>query len=249
MPATGPDVRGLDVPGAPPTRLVFTCEHGGNQVPARYRPLFTGHEALLDSHRGYDPGALALARDLARAFEAPLVAATTSRLLVELNRSPHHPRLFSEVLRAASPELRAELVARYYLPYRTRTERLIAGAILRGRQVIHISSHSFTPVLDTMARNTDIGLLYDPARPGERALCLRWQAALARHAPRRKVRRNYPYTGKSDGFCAWLRRRFGPADYIGIELEINQKFVLAGGREWGALRRAVVAALADALGG
>jgi len=39
-------------------RLVLTCEHGGNRVPAAYRALFEGAEALLATHAGYDIGAL-----------------------------------------------------------------------------------------------------------------------------------------------------------------------------------------------
>ena len=68
-------------------RYLVTCEHGGNDVPPRYRYLFEGIEHLLDTHEGYDPGALALAETLANTLAAPLVASTTTRLLVELNRS------------------------------------------------------------------------------------------------------------------------------------------------------------------
>ncbi|MBS1189788.1 MAG: N-formylglutamate amidohydrolase [Rhodocyclaceae bacterium] len=228
--------------------FLVTCEHAGNRVPARYRNWFQGWEEALASHRGHDPGALAQARDLARALAAPLVYSTVSRLVVELNRSPRHPRLLSEAWRAAPREVREEAVARYYRPYRERAGQLVAGAIAGGRRVVHISSHSFTPVLDGEVRNADIGLLYHPGRPGERALCDAWQAALETLAPRFRVRRNYPYTGKSDGFCSWLRRRFGPGDYVGIELEINQKHCLAGGASWRELRRAVVAALVQACG-
>ena len=56
---------------------------GCSAIPAPYRDLFHAHQALLDSHRGYDPGALILARALATAFAAPLVASTVSRLLVD----------------------------------------------------------------------------------------------------------------------------------------------------------------------
>jgi len=31
--------------------LLITCEHGGNRIPARYRPLFRGAGKLLDSHQ------------------------------------------------------------------------------------------------------------------------------------------------------------------------------------------------------
>ena len=75
---------------------VVSCEHGGNVIPPAYRKLFVGQARVLDSHRGHDPGAMQLARDLARACEAPVVGATITRLLIELNRSPHNPRLYSE---------------------------------------------------------------------------------------------------------------------------------------------------------
>jgi predicted N-formylglutamate amidohydrolase len=82
--------------------LLITCEHGGNSVPPRWRPLFRGHRALLDSHRGWDPGALPIARALAREMNAPLIYSTISRLLVELNRSPHH-RVSSRSSRGRCP--------------------------------------------------------------------------------------------------------------------------------------------------
>jgi hypothetical protein len=37
------------------------------------------------------------------------------------------------------------------------------------------------------------------------------------------VRFNYPYLGKADGFTTFMRKQF-PKNYIGIEIEVNQKF-------------------------
>ena len=227
--------------------LVVTCEHGGNRIPLRYRPLFRDFEDLLQTHRGFDPGARALGRQLARALDAPLFVSTISRLLVDLNRSVGHPRLYSEITRRAPAPVRSAILNAYYLPYRNRVEAHIAEAITVGRRVVHISSHSFTPQLGGAVRRADVGLLYDPARCGELELCRRWQAALQARIPRLEVRRNYPYTGKSDGLTAYLRRRFPAALYVGVELEINQKHVLRGGRGWQALRRHVVAGLDQAL--
>ena len=51
-----------------------------------------------------------------------------------------------------------------------------------------------------------------------------------------RVRRNYPYAGKGDGLTSYLRRRFPPGAYVGIELEVNQSIVFAAGRRWTALR-------------
>ena len=61
------------------------------------------------------------------------------------------------------------------------------------------------------------------------------------------VRRNYPYFGKANGFPTYLRRQFPPDAYVAIELEINQKHVLKGGRQWRLLRCAVLKSLAEAV--
>lgn len=226
-------------------RCLITCEHGGNRIPAAYRALFAGQEALLASHRGWDPGALAVARDLADALAAPLCYATVSRLLVDLNRSPGHPRLFGEPVRRAGGDLRGAILARHYLPYRERVERLVTAAMAEGGRLVHLSSHSFTPVLDGEVRRADIGLLYDPARPGEAELAQRWQAVL--RAAGLVVRRNYPYRGTSDGLTAYLRRRFAAPDYLGLELEVNQHLVAPGRAGWRHLRRQLVESLRAAL--
>src|SRR5690349_1443448 len=94
--------------------ILVSCEHGGNRIPLAYRHLFEGCGALLRSHRGVDIGALRLARDMAQALSAPLHACTVSRLLVEINRSPHHRQLYSAQTRDAPLELRRELLDRYY---------------------------------------------------------------------------------------------------------------------------------------
>ena len=222
--------------------FIITCEHGGNRIPPAYRALFHGAREVLDSHRGYDPGALVTARRLAKTFDAPLIASTVSRLLVELNRSPGHARMFSEFTRDVPDDIREQIVRRHYTPYREQVEQTVRSLVQRHR-VIHISSHSFTPVLDGEVRNADVGLLYDPRRPGESALCRQWQQALGELAPEFRVRRNYPYTGKSDGLTSLLRKRHPDELYVGIELELNQRIVGAGGLRAATLRKAVTAAL------
>jgi predicted N-formylglutamate amidohydrolase len=243
------------VPATPGTPLVgsgidtilITCEHGGNRIPAPYRRLLQGQGARLASHRGYDAGALVMARAMATAFKAPLVSSTVSRLLVDLNRSPHHPRLWSVASRQASAEVRAEIIKRHYRPYRDQVERLVAQAVARGRRVVHVSSHSFTPVLHGKVRRADVGLLYDPGRAGEVALCAHWKAALVTADPLLRVRRNYPYAGKGDGLTAHLRRRFPARAYLGIELEVNQRMIFAAAPRWAALRRTLIATLRTSL--
>jgi predicted N-formylglutamate amidohydrolase len=226
--------------------FLVTCEHGGNRIPARYRLLFRNGTDVLRTHRGYDIGALRVARELAAALQAPLQAATASRLLIDLNRSPGHPKLYSEFTRGAPPAVRREIAMLFHAPYRAAAEARIALAIGEGARVVHVSCHSFTPELNGEVRDADVGLLYDPARKAEAALSRRWKAALKTRAPALKTRMNYPYAGTADGFTVVLRRRFPEERYLGIELEINQRHAAVRGEHWREVRGAVIDAFRDA---
>jgi predicted N-formylglutamate amidohydrolase len=216
-------------------------------VPPRYRAAFAGAERALASHRGYDSGALELARQFARALHAPLVYSTTSRLLIELNRSLGHPQSFSPYALRLPAQTRVELVRRYYAPYRAAVAGHVARAVSRGRRIVHLSCHSFTPRLAGIVRHADVGLLFDPRRRAEAVFCSRWQASLQASEPRLRVRRNYPYRGAADGLTTDLRRRWPDGAYIGIELEVNQKFPHGDTARWAELRRLLVATFAEAL--
>jgi len=229
-----------------PDRFLVTCEHAGNRIPSLYRDFFRGREFLLRTHRGYDAGALRLARELSAALCAPLMISVVSRLLVDLNRSLRHRHLFSEATRPLPLELRQEILDRYYLPYRAKAEALIAQEIESGARIIHVSCHSFTPVANGEERNADLGLLYDSSRPAEAELCRHWRAALKARAGALKTRMNYPYLGTADGFTVYLRRRFPSASYVGIELEVNQKHVHADASHWCTIRNAIIQSLLDA---
>jgi len=226
---------------------VVTCEHGGNRIPTAYVDLFHGWQARLSSHQGYDAGALIMARDLAAALQAPRVVSTVSRLLVDLNRSLSSPQAWWEATLRLSPTSKQVIVSRHYTPYRQRLMEIVVAAVAAGRRVIHVSSHSFTPVLDGQVRNADVGLLYDPARPGEVAVAARWKAAFAAQSADLRVRRNYPYHGKNDGLTAAMRARLSTSQYVGIEIELNQVLISARSRSWRNLRRTVVTTLESAL--
>jgi predicted N-formylglutamate amidohydrolase len=244
MPGATPPPQ-CDQPDVTSDALIITCEHGGNDVPAAYAPLFAGYEALLATHRGWDAGALKLAQQLATAFNAPLFAATTTRLLIDLNRSIGHRQLHSEATRGLPLATRRTIAAQYYRPHRDAVESEVARLISAGMRVVHVASHSFTPELEGVVRQADVAWLYDPRRAGECALAARWLAALKNARPDLTLRRNYPYEGKGDGLTALLRKRYSDASYVGIELEVNQRFVMAGGPAWSALRADIVQALAS----
>ena len=236
--------------GLPPKRrdlaIVVSCEHGGHRIPAHYRSLFTGHERVLASHRGWDAGSLVLARAIARACHAPLVATTTSRLLVECNRSIGHPQLFSEFTRRLPPDERTRLLERYYRPHRRAVEEIIIRALESHERVLHVGVHTFTPVLKGVRRRADVGLLYDPKRPFEHAVVDALVVHFGLRAPALVVRRNYPYRGWTDGLTTTLRSWLPRGRYAGIELEVNQALVAGDAPAWPATRRRIATSFRDA---
>lgn len=206
-------------------RLLFTCEHGGHRVPRAYAELFRGRERLLASHRGWDRGALDLARALARRMDAPLIPATTTRLLVDLNRSAHNRSVFSELTRGLPPAERQALLRRHHAPHWRRVRDAIRAAT---GATVHVGVHSFVPRLRGATRRFTVGILYDPRRDRERRLAIAWQRELRRHLPRVEVRRNAPYRGDGDGLTTALRRELSPSRYLGLELELRQDRIPAG---------------------
>ncbi len=224
--------------------FLISCEHGGNRVPEPWHPLFAGHEEVLQSHRGYDLGILPFARRLAQELGAPIETAEVTRLLVDLNRSEGTPGLFSEFSRHLSARQKKEILRLHYHPYRQAVQEKAAGLVAAGQRVLHLSVHSFTPELRGQVRNADIGLLYDPARPLEKGFCLGWQQALKARAPHYRVRRNYPYRGAADGLVRTLRQHFSADDYLGVELEINQRLP-APCPAWQQLQQTLIATLRD----
>ena len=219
-------------------KLMLTCEHASNQLPAAFKKAVPTE--VLKTHRAYDIGAVHVFRKLVR-FAKPEFSCEGkySRLFVDLNRTITNKSAFSEYNEALESRDKAEAekakaqATAYWKEYRDKVEKFVQqnigkssrskGSANKGTEIVHLGIHSFTPVLNGKVRNTDIGILYDPARPQERAYAQVIKDEIKRLYPAMKVRFNYPYKGTSDGLTTALRKKFGPR-YVGIEIEINQKF-------------------------
>lgn len=204
-------------------KYFLSCEHGGNKIPAEYASLFKNGEDLLASHRGWDLGALELFKTMHSESTSYSIFSETSRLLVDLNRSLNRRTLFSEFTKKLSKEEKEEILHQFYHPFRNAFGKSAQKVIEKGNQIFHVSVHSFTPELNGVVRNADIGLLYHPAHGDEKQWAIRWKSELEKEFPDFKIRFNYPYLGKIDGHVANLRKRFG-YNYSGIELEMNNKY-------------------------
>lgn len=226
---------------------LITCEHAGNRVPESYRHLFSDAEDILKSHRGWDPGAIRAAEIIAAKLGAPLIDYSWTRLLIEPNRSPGHRKLFSKFTQILPAVEKKKLIAQYYLPHRNRVETRLKAMMLNGKTAVHISVHTFTPELNGDIRSADAGLLYDPSRRKEKEFCRDLKKQLQLLNPGFRVRMNYPYLGTADGFTTALRKKF-PADrYLGIELEINQKWLDPEKKQWTEISNLFAASLRNVL--
>ena len=219
-------------------KLMLTCEHASNRLPAAFKKFVPVD--VQQTHRAYDIGALKVFRKLVK-FAKPEFSCEGkfSRLFVDLNRTITNKSAFSEyygALEARDNENAKAAATAYWKEYRENVEKFVAknigaskkGAKNNGKEgadIVHLGIHSFTPALNGKVRNADIGILYDPKRPQERAYANVIRGEIKRLYPHMKVRFNYPYKGSSDGLTTSLRKKYGPR-YVGIEIEINQKFFI-----------------------
>lgn len=228
------------------TGVSISCEHACADVPPNLIDCFLGHDKVLATHRAYDPGALETARLLAGALRIKTIhEGKFTRLLIDLNRSTHHRRVWSEFSPPPGDPRRTELL-KAYRDYREKVERDAVKTLSLHDRVIHFGVHTFTPVWNGEPRPVDIGLLYDPARTREKALCHRIRDALRARYPRLRLRLNQPYQGKADGLTTTLRRTLGPR-YLGIELELNHGPFFDDSPRWLTLRDSLIQALRDTL--
>ena len=204
--------------------LLVTCEHAGNVIPAEHKKKFRKYTRLLRTHQGYDIGAAELFGEISSVIADRHYAYNLSRLLIDPNRSLKHRAIFSAISRALPADSKSAIVRSYYQPYRDKVETAVKKCGAENKRVIHVSVHTFTPVLNRRTRTADIGLLYDPRRRSEKKLCRAIRKTLRALLPELRIRMNYPYTGISDGLVSYLRRKFAASRYCGIELEVNQKF-------------------------
>jgi predicted N-formylglutamate amidohydrolase len=218
-------------------KTLFSCEHAGNRLPERFRGRFKGSEDILASHRGFDAGAWELARFMAAASGVRGYPFPWTRLLIDANRSLTHRSLFSEISGKWPQSEKSFLIESLYLPYRTSVENEISGWIRHGAIVSHLSLHTFTPSMHGRIRAADAGLLYDPSRHHEKRFCDDWRRLLGPGRSRLRIRMNYPYRGVSDGLVPSLRKKLPGPFYIGLELEVNQKWVFSERQKWNRLKK------------
>ena len=206
--------------------LVIVCEHASNFIPADLGGLGLDDEAL-QSHIAWDPGALAVAAEMAAVLDAPLVAPRMSRLVYDCNRPLEAPSAVPEVSEAydipgnaglslADRKARAE---RVYTPFRDALNAILEERMDEGRRPVLVSVHSFTPVYHGVARNMELGILHDTdARFADALLAATGQRADL------VVRRNEPY-GPDDGVTFTLSEHAVRRGLLNAMIEIRNDLI------------------------
>jgi predicted N-formylglutamate amidohydrolase len=222
-------------------KVLLTCEHGGNKVPEKYNYLFKKASKDINSHKGFDPGAISTFN-----FVKPIAdhayASNVTRLLVELNRSLHNFNLFSDYTKMLMPYEKQAIINKYFRPFRNRVEKRITALIEADNLVLHISSHSFTPKLNGKLRHADVGILFDPSIAVEKNAADILKRIIKSKNPKLIVKFNYPYKGTSDGFTTYLRQKYNE-NYAGLEIEVNQKYFLKEKRNFYQINRIIKSAV------
>lgn len=152
--------------------LVLICEHASNNVPDEYAGLGLS-AADLQRHIAWDIGALGLSEQLADLLDVPLISATHSRLLMDLNRDPsasdsivvHSEDTAIPGNLDLPPSERSRRRVELYQPFHAAAALLIDERLARGHSTAVVSIHSFTP------------RYLDCVRP--------WQAGVLSHSDRR----------------------------------------------------------------
>jgi predicted N-formylglutamate amidohydrolase len=148
--------------------FVFVCDHAGRRLPRALGDL--GLPASeLERHIAYDIGIWPVARQLAAAFDAPLVAQTYSRLVIDCNRPTHVPASVPEISESTaipgnmdlSREGRQARIDALFRPYHDQIEALLDARAERGLVTMLVAMHSFTPVYKGVPRPWTLGLLYN----------------------------------------------------------------------------------------
>ncbi len=147
--------------------FVLVCDHASNFIPPIYGDMGLTLEQRL-SHIAWDPGALAVSLALSQMLDAPIVASTVSRLIIDCNRDTASPGLIwtlSEATQIAvnvglSETERAHRIEAFHAPFHGAITTLLDQRLALGIETILVCMHSFTPVYLGVARPWQIGLIH-----------------------------------------------------------------------------------------
>lgn len=219
--------------------FVLACDHASNRIPEQYSSLgLTPAQRLI--HIAWDPGAFAVSVRLSELLDAPLVASTVSRLIVDCNRHHDAPDLIPALSertevpgnKDVGDNERAERVARYHAPFHEALRLLMDRRQQARVPTLLATIHSFTPVYKDVGRPWPIGLIHGH----DKALTAALRDALADANPSMNIGWNEPYSALN-GVTYTLEHHGGERGIEATMIEIRHDEILEadGVEHWAGL--------------
>ena len=215
--------------------FVIVVDHASRRIPRALGDLGLPPDQL-DRHIAWDIGALGVARRMAEALDAPLIAQNYSRLVIDCNRDPKVPASIPRASEAidipgnldlsdADVEVRR---AEIFEPYHRQVRALLDERAAAGQPTILIAQHSMTNVFKGVRREMHAAVLYNRDRrfAGLVLDSLRGEAGLV-------IGDNEPYFVSDE--TDYTVPRHGEARGLPhVEIEIRQDLIAddAGQDEW-----------------
>jgi predicted N-formylglutamate amidohydrolase len=153
--------------------LLIACDHAENRIPRSLRNLgLEDHQ--LEKHIAYDIGAKQVAMQLCEMFDAPLLVAGYSRLVIDLNRHLDDVSLVADcsedVAIPGNQGLtefdRSRRIDHFFHPYHDIYGQMAERLANRHSAPLLLSVHSFTPIFRGHQRPWDYGVLWDDSHRG-----------------------------------------------------------------------------------
>jgi predicted N-formylglutamate amidohydrolase len=217
------------------SNFVIVVDHAARRIPRRLNDLGLP-AAELQRHIAWDIGALEVARQVAAALDAALVAQNYSRLVIDCNRDPKVPTSIPRM--SESTEIpgnlqlsAADIAARrteIFEPYHQRIRALLDERAAAGRPTILVAQHSMTSIYHGVRREMHAAVLYNRDRRFAGLVLdrLRSEAGL-------NIGDNQPYF-VSDETDYTIPRHGEARGLPHVEIELRQDLVgdAAGQAEW-----------------
>jgi predicted N-formylglutamate amidohydrolase len=226
--------------------FLIVVDHASRRIPRRLGDLGLS-ESELQRHIAWDIGSLGVARQMAAALDATLVAQNYSRLVIDCNRDPgvdsSIPRSseWTDIpgnLGLSEEDLLARRTA-VFDPYHQHLRTLIDERIAAGRSVVLVAQHSMTNSFKGVQREMHAAVLYNR---DQRFASL--VLAMLRREAQLTIAENEPYfvSDQSD-FTIPRHAEARGLPYVAIEIRQDLVTAEAGQTEW-AIR--ITNALRDA---
>jgi predicted N-formylglutamate amidohydrolase len=228
------------------SNFVIVVDHASRRIPRRLNDLGLP-ESELQRHIAWDIGALCVARQVAAALDAPLVAQNYSRLVIDCNRDPEVPTSIPRLSESTDIPGNAELSdadiavrrVEIFEPYHRRIRALLDARAAAGRFTILVAQHTMTNIYHGVQREMHAAVLYNRDRRFAGLVLdnLRRDASLT-------IGDNQPYF-VSDATDYTIPRHGEARGLPHVEIEIRQDLVsdAAGQAEWA---RRITGALQEA---